>query len=88
LVAAAGAAVMGIMAYRKSQQNEIYNETVEKQPYEPTNYIRSENESLGYLAPTPSSRRDPLLTAGVVGNLDRNKINHTRMGNGKYDHLY
>jgi len=88
LAAAAGAAVLGIMSYRKSEQNELYNQTVEKQPYEPTNYVRAENESLGYLSPANSSRRDPLLTAGVVGNLDRNKINHTRMGNGKYDHLF
>jgi len=36
----------------------------------------------------PSSRRDPLVTAGVVGNLDRNKIGHTKMGNNKYNHLY
>ena len=88
LAGVAGAAVLGLMAYNSSRQNEIYNQTVEKQPYEPTNYIRSENESLAYLSPTPSSRRDPLSTAGVVGNLDRNKINHTRMGNNKYDHLF
>lgn len=88
LAGIAGAAVIGLMAYNKSQQNELYNQTVEKQPYEPTNYVRSENQSLGYLSPNNSSRRDPLLTAGVVGNLDRNKINHTRMGNNKYDHLF
>jgi hypothetical protein len=31
---------------------------------------------------------DPLATAGVVGNLDRNKIGHTNMGPNKYDYLY
>ena len=35
-----------------------------------------------------SARRDPLVTAGVVGNLDRNKIGHTGMGPNKYNHLY
>jgi hypothetical protein len=29
-----------------------------------------------------------LVTAGVVGNLDRNKIGHTKMGPNKNNHLY
>jgi hypothetical protein len=40
------------------------------------------------MARQTSSRRDPLVTAGVVGNLDRNKIGHTQMGANKYNHLY
>ena len=35
-----------------------------------------------------SLRRDPLSTAGVVGNLDRAKIGHTRMGPRKDNHLF
>ena len=35
-----------------------------------------------------SQINDPLATAGVVGNLDRSKIGHTRMGPNKYDYLY
>jgi hypothetical protein len=35
-----------------------------------------------------SFRRDPLTTAGVVGNLDRNKIGHYKMGAQKNAHLF
>jgi len=33
-------------------------------------------------------RLDALATSGVVGNMDRNKVNHTLMGPGKYNYLY
>jgi hypothetical protein len=35
-----------------------------------------------------SYRRDPLVTAGVVGNLDRNKIGHHNMSSKKHAHLF
>jgi hypothetical protein len=41
--------------------------------------------------PQQSYRRSlnsPLSTAGIVQNLDRNKIGHYAMGPNKYDHLY
>lgn len=87
LLAAVGLAALGVVGYKASRPSP-YDETVDMQPYEGTNYTRADNDSLAYLGPMPSSRRDPLYTAGVVGNLDRNKINHTRMGNNKYDHLF
>lgn len=87
LMAAVGLAALGVVGYKTSKSSP-YDETVDMQPYEGTNYTRADNDSLAYLGPMPSSRRDPLYTAGVVGNLDRNKINHTRMGNNKYDHLF
>lgn len=87
LLAAVGLAALGVVGYKTSKSSP-YDETVDMQPYESTNYTRADNDSLAYLGPMPSSRRDPLYTAGVVGNLDRNKINHTRMGNNKYDHLF
>lgn len=87
LLAAVGLAALGVIGYKTSKSSP-YDETVDMQPYEGTNYTRADNDSLAYLGPMPSSRRDPLYTAGVVGNLDRNKINHTRMGNNKYDHLF
>ena len=31
---------------------------------------------------------DPLATAGVVGNLDRNKIGHHNMSSKKHAHLF
>ena len=35
-----------------------------------------------------SRRKDPLFTAGVVGNLDRQKIGHTSMGSNKNSNLF
>lgn len=87
VLAAVGLAGVALLGYNATKPTP-YDETVDMQPYEGTNYTRADNDSLAYLGPVPSSRRDPLYTAGVVGNLDRNKINHTRMGNGKYDHLF
>ena len=34
------------------------------------------------------SEKDPLFTAGIVGNLDRQKIGHTSMGSNKNSHLF
>ena len=86
--AAIGAAVAGIgyYAYRRGRQNDIYDETLEQQPTE--GYSGKINSSDSEPQRINSFRRDPLVTAGVVGNLDRNKIGHHRMGNDKYNHLY
>ena len=83
-----GLAVAGIgyYMYNKKRQNDVYEETMAYMPTEPVS-----NKTRREVEPTPmaqSTRRDPLVTAGVVGNLDRNKINHSKMGPRKYDHLY
>lgn len=83
-----GVAAAGYYMYNKSQENNMYDETMETQPVEANGQIRRANSSFQSSAGMTSSRRDPLTTAGVVGNLDRNKIGHTRMGPNKYDHLY
>jgi hypothetical protein len=85
--AALGIAVAGVGYYmaKKNRESDLYNETMKAQPTGP-NMGRSyspQQESR-----VQSTRRDPLVTAGVVGNLDRNKIGHTQMGPNKYNHLY
>jgi hypothetical protein len=80
------AAGAGYYIYKNYQENKVYDETVEQQPLQKSSAGRPSpvltQEDLA------SFRRDPLVTAGVVGNLDRNKIGHTKMGPNKYNHLY
>jgi hypothetical protein len=83
-----GVAAAGYYMYNKSQESSVYDETMEDQPIEASGQVRRANSSFQANAGMTSSRRDPLTTAGVVGNLDRSKIGHTRMGPDKYDHLY
>jgi hypothetical protein len=80
------AAGVGYYTYSKYKENQVYDETIESQPIESGGRNRqSPRLSQSDLS---SFRRDPLVTAGVVGNLDRNKIGHTNMGPNKYNHLY
>lgn len=85
-VAAVGLAYMASKRYRESR---LYNETLQQQPTEPNRgqirQINQNGDSAYSSGPTPM---DPLATAGVVGNMDRMKIGHSRMGNNKYNHLY
>lgn len=87
---AMGAAAMagGYYLFRKKEERDLYSETLEQQPVENYNQNSVTNTYTASMTSLPSSRRDPLVTAGVVGNLDRNKIGHTKMGNNKYNHLY
>jgi hypothetical protein len=87
-LAAAAIVGAGYYMYNKSQESSVYDETMEDQPIEASGQVRRANSSFQANAGMTSSRRDPLTTAGVVGNLDRSKIGHTRMGPDKYDHLY
>jgi hypothetical protein len=77
------------LATRKAKQDPL-NEVMEQQPLEQEGpmSISDFNRVDQAMARQTSSRRDPLVTAGVVGNLDRNKIGHTQMGANKYNHLY
>jgi hypothetical protein len=90
-VAAVAAISAGYYLGRRSQRQGLYDEVMQQQPTEENigpmgiaEFNRLDQE----LASQSSSRRDPLVTAGVVGNLDRNKISHTRMGSDKYNHLF
>ncbi|MEY4332040.1 MAG: hypothetical protein RLZZ196_778, partial [Bacteroidota bacterium] len=62
--------------------------TMHQQPYENPGLVQQANSGIQEDNQQMSSRRDPLVTAGVVGNLDRNKIGHTGMGPDKYNHLF
>jgi hypothetical protein len=77
------------LATRKAKSDPI-DEVMEQQPLEQEGpmSISDFNRVDQAMARQTSSRRDPLVTAGVVGNLDRNKIGHTQMGANKYNHLY
>lgn len=77
------------LATRKAKQDPL-NEVMEQQPIEEPGpmSIGDFNRMDQAMARQTSSRRDPLVTAGVVGSLDRNKIGHTNMGANKYNHLY
>lgn len=85
---AVGAVGVGYYISKKHRQNDLYDETMQQQPIESRGSVRQENRQTFERIQPVSTRRDPLVTAGVVGNLDRNKIGHTGMGPNKYSHLY
>ncbi len=85
---AVGVLGAGYYINEKRKENNLYDETIEQQPYEKTNFVSEQNSGFTQINSPISSRRDPLATAGVVGTLDRNKIGHTQMGPNKYNHLY
>lgn len=83
LTALAGGYYIG----KRKKETDLYNETLEQQPTE--SFRQNSSSNYGSSVPSlNSARRDPLVTAGVVGNLDNRKIGHTQMGNNKYNHLY
>jgi protein-tyrosine-phosphatase len=91
----AGVAALGLTALaagyyigRKKQETDLYDETLEEQPTQSFRQNNLQNNYTSSITSLNSSRRDPLVTAGVVGNLDRKKIGHTQMGNNKNNHLY
>lgn len=79
----------GYYLARRGQKQELYEETMQEQDFEsgPLS-IKEFNDIDQQMAMQTSSRRDPLVTAGVVGNLDRNKTSHYKMGPNKYNHLF
>ena len=87
-LAAAAITAAGYYIYNKSKnETNPYDEVMDQQDTMPGRAPRTD-----IYDPVPvqaySQINDPLATAGVVGNLDRSKIGHTKMGPNKYDHLY
>ena len=82
------AASAGYYLAKRHRQNQAYDETMSQQPYENPGLVEQANSSIQEDNQQTSARRDPLVTAGVVGELDRNKIGHTGMGPNKYNHLF
>jgi hypothetical protein len=85
---AVAAASAGYYLAKRQRKNDMYDETMHQQPYENPGLVQQANSGIQEDNQQMSSRRDPLVTAGVVGNLDRNKIGHTGMGPDKYNHLF
>lgn len=85
---AVAAASAGYYLARKNRKNEIYDEVMHQQPYENPGLVQDANTEIQQDNQQTSTRRDPLVTAGIVGNLDRNKIGHTSMSPNKYDSLF
>ena len=90
-----GLAALGVTALaagyyigKRRKENNLYNETLEQQPTESFRQNDARNNYTSSVTSFSSSRRDPLVTAGVMGELDNRKIGHTQMGNNKYNHLY
>jgi len=84
---AVAAAVVGSKAAKRKNENEVYDATMQGMPVESGERPYGIQDAL-FAQKMGSRRKDPLVTAGVVGNLDRNKINHTSMGPDKNNHLF
>ena len=85
-VAAAG---LGYYMYQRIKEDDQYDQVIDPMPTDPARAPRQDIYREDFMSGQKFSvTADPLATAGVVGNLDRNKINHTQMGSNKYDHLY
>lgn len=83
------AAGVGYYMYGKRKEDQIYDETMEQQPVtQKTSTGQMMRQTMQPQASLSSYRRDPLVTAGVVGNLDRNKIGHHNMSSKKHAHLF
>ena len=90
-----GLAALGVTALaagyyigKRKKENNLYDETLREQPRESFRQNDARNNYTSSMTSLNSSRRDPLVTAGVVGDLDNRKIGHTQMGNNKYNYLY
>ena len=80
-------AVTGYKMAKRGNENDLYDATMGPAPIEEGQRPYGIQEALMGNGQT-SRRRDPLFTAGIVGNLDRQKIGHTSMGSNKHSHLF
>jgi hypothetical protein len=84
-LAASAIAGAGYYIYNKNRDDKIYEETLKTQPFEKQkDYSPKEFQNQQFTR----GYSDPLKTAGIVGNLDKRKIGHNKMGQNKYGHLY
>lgn len=86
------AAVTGGYLYGKyrnnKQEKRLYNETMQIQEPQEEQRRFGIRDALLDRVENPKPKLDPLATAGVVGNLDRSKINHQNMNPHKNAHLF
>ena len=86
----AAAAITGRAAKNRLEMRQ-YDETIDFQGYESGGFYDEYRDEMGlHRLPAGYEGRhlDTLATAHTVGDLDRNKIQHTTMGASKYDHLF
>lgn len=85
--AAIGVGVLFARRKNKSDQQALYDEVLEMgEPQQEQRRFGAQDALLN--ARKYKTTADPLATAGVVGNLDRNKISHHNMSARKNDHLF
>lgn len=85
-LAVAAAAGIGYKMAKKKNENDLYESTIEAQPVEQGQRPYGIQEAM--MNGKKSSKRNPMATAGVVGNLDRSKIGHTNMGPNKHRGMF
>lgn len=88
---AAGAAIIGAGALfmsKRKKESDMYNETMEQQPTEDYSDYSAYREDMGMQQAPARRLPDPLLTSYLVGDMDQNKIGHTKMGSQKYSNLF
>lgn len=98
LLAGVGATTLGVAGYfaydRKQDRDDWFNETRESMPAESgqwyEDYQREMSPQFMYSSIKESRARtlNSLSTSNIVSDLSYNRINHTKMGNNKYAHLY
>jgi len=81
-------AFVGYRQAKKNNENELYEDTISPAPFEQGQRPYAIQEALESGNAYSSKKRDPLMTAGIVGNLDRQKIGHTSMSSTKNNHLF
>lgn len=79
---------VGYYMYKKHKEQKPYDETRKEMPIESASDYSNYRREMNLPPARPERTQDPLLTAGVVNNLDINKIKHTQMGAEKYASLY
>jgi len=95
----AGIALGAYYLFNRSREQAHYNEVLSHQGYEDPNFYENYKRGMGEQAPHDYERQhmeslgskremDAMVTAGIVGRLDREKIGHHAMGSNKNDHLF
>ena len=87
----AGAAIAGYYLFNKVRGRSEINETMAPQEYERHDFYERYRAEMGEELPQGYGIRPSehaLATAGLVGNLDKEKLGHHRMGPGKHGHLF
>lgn len=88
-IGAAALVFGGYYANKRRKQQDVYDESMSDMSYE----SQADYDNYRYqmsLPPAPAQRMrlDPLMTAGVVGNMNNNRIGHTNMDPNRHMGLF